>query len=141
MGKSMTEFEIECSARVGQLKTAFIELYDSIGVDPQKPQEVARTLRVNKTLTWNVARLLAAADALAAVAHVPGKASLEKVIQASAKHGADAKFVAQARAAVNDFTKMITAHAGDRHTLDLIIDGSDRGNGDQLELSRKLAFR
>ena len=36
---------------------------------------------------------------------------------------------------------MIEEHAGDRPTLDLIIDGADRGNGDQLELSRKLAFR
>ena len=90
MAKTLTEFETECNARVGQLKTAFIELYDSIGADPQKPQDVARTLRVNKTLTWNLARLISAADALAALAHVPGKASLEKVIQASAKHGADA---------------------------------------------------
>ena len=71
MGKLMTDFEAECNARVGQLKTAFIELYDNIGADPQKPQEVARTLHVNKTLAWNVARLLSAADALAAIAHVP----------------------------------------------------------------------
>src|SRR4051812_15196309 len=89
-----TEFEAECSARVGQLKTAFIELYDNIGADPDRPQEVARTLHVNKTLAWNVARLLRAADALSAVRHAPGRASLEKVIQASVKHGADAALVA-----------------------------------------------
>src|SRR3954463_8977023 len=128
MANALTEFEAEIGARVGQLKTAFIELYDSIGADPQKPQEVARTLRVNKTLAWNVARLLASADALAAVSHVPGTASLEKVILATAKHGADAELVARARTAVRDFRKMIEDHAGDRPTLDLIIDGADRGN-------------
>src|SRR4051794_32993060 len=130
MAKSLSEFEVEIGARVGQLRTAFIELYDSIGADPQKPQEVARTLRVNKTLAWNVARLLGAADALGAVTHVPGKASLEKVIQATAKHGADSRLVARARLAVHDFSKMIANHAGDRPTLDLIVDGADRGNGD-----------
>ena len=34
MAKTMTDFEAEIGARVGQLKTAFIELYDSIGADP-----------------------------------------------------------------------------------------------------------
>src|SRR5262245_31495699 len=137
----MTEFENACRARVGQLRTAFIELYDSIGADPGSPQDVARKLRLNKTLTWNVARLLAAADELSAVSHVPGSSSLEKVIQATARHGADSQIVARARDAVRDFHSMIQAHAGDRATLDLIIDSSgDEANG-RLELSRKLAFR
>src|SRR5690242_2835206 len=137
----MTEFQTECRARIGQLRTAFMELYDSIAVDPESPQEVARTLRLNKTLTWNVARLLQGADALAAVNHVPGSSSLEKVIQATAKHGANAQVVAKARDAVRDFHQMIESHAGDRHTLDLIIDGTPGEEGGTLELSRKLAFR
>src|SRR4051794_27117912 len=138
--RHMTEFEEECRGRGDQLRTAFVELYDSIGADPGSPQEVSRTLRVNKTLAWNVARLLQAADSLKAVAHVPGDSSLEKVIQASARHGANAEVVAKARAAVADFRTMIDAHAGDRATLDLIIDGT-RPADNPLELSRKLAFR
>jgi hypothetical protein len=136
----MTQFEGECRASVDRLRTAFVELYDSIGADPGSPQDVSRTLRVNKTLAWNVARLLQAADSLKAVAYVPGDSSLEKVIQASARHGADAQIVAKAREAVADFRKMIDAHAGDRATLDLIIDGTRPAKG-SLELSRKLAFR
>jgi hypothetical protein len=137
----MTEFETECRARVGQLRTAFIELYDSIGADPGSPQQVARKLRVNKTLAWNVARLLQAADALAAVNHVPGSSSLEKVIQATVRQGADSLVVAKARTAVQDFRRMIESHAGDRPTLDLIIDGASTADNNRLELSRKLAFR
>src|SRR6185295_5574133 len=106
-------------------------LYDSVGADPGSPQDVARKLRVNKTLAWNVARLLASADGLSAVSHVPGSASLEKVIQATARRGADAGLVAKARTAVGDFHRMIEAHAGDRPTLDLIIDGA-QGGGDSL---------
>lgn len=137
----MTDFEKTCVTRVGQLRTAFIELYDSIGADPTSPQDVARKLRVNKTLAWNVARLLQAADELAAVAHVPGASSLEKVIQATVKHGADPQAVAKAKTAVRDFDSMIRDHAGDRSTLDLIIDSSGPANTGRLELSRKLAFR
>jgi hypothetical protein len=136
----MTEFEQECRARVDQLRTAFAELYDDIGADPGSPQQVSRTLRLNKTLAWNVARLLQAADSLRAVTHVPGAASLEKVIQAGAKHGANAEVLAKARTAVQDFHRMISAHAGDRPTLDLILDGA-KSSESPLELSRKLAFR
>src|SRR5262245_44970872 len=136
----MTEFENQCRASVDRLRSALIELYDSIGADPGKPQDVSRSLRVNKTLAWNVARLLQAEDSLAAVPHVPGASSLEKVIQASARNGADAETVAKAREAVADFRRMISAHAGDRPTLDLIIDGA-RSAKSPLELSRKLAFR
>jgi hypothetical protein len=136
----MTQFEEECRASVDRLRTAFVELYDSIGADPGSPQDVSRTLRVNKTLAWNVARLLQSADSLTAVAHVPGDSSLEKVIQASARHGANAQAVDKARSAVADFRRMIKAHAGDRPTLDLIIDGT-RPAKSPLELSRKLAFR
>lgn len=137
----MTDFELSCITRVGQLRGAFIELYDSIGADPASPQDVSRKLRVNKTLAWNVARLLQSADELAAVAHVPGASSLEKVIGATVKHGANPELVAKARAAVRDFDSMIRAHAGDRPTLDLIIDGAGSAENGRLELSRKLAFR
>ena len=137
----MTEFETECRVRVEQLRTALIELYDSIGADPTTPQDVARKLRVNKTLAWNVARLLQGADDLAAISHVPGASSLEKVIHATVKNGADPEAVTKARTAVRDFHSMIRAHAGDRPTLDLIIDGAGSASNGRLELSRKLAFR
>ena len=137
----MTQFETECRDRVAQLRIALIELYDSVGADPATPQDVARKFRLNKTLTWNVARLLQASDDLAAVHHVPGESSLQKVIAATARYGADPQTVARARQAVQDFRQMIDEHAGDRPTLDLIIDGAGRGQDKSLELSRRLAFR
>ena len=36
----MTVFETECRERVGQLRTAFMELYDSVGADPASPQYI-----------------------------------------------------------------------------------------------------
>jgi hypothetical protein len=137
----MTVFESECKQRIGQLRSVFIELYDSVRADPSSPQEFSRKFRVNKTLAWNMARLLQASDPLAAVSHVPGASSLEKVIQATVRQGADPQVVARARQAVQGFRLMIEAHAGDRPTLDLMIDATGRGDDGRLELSRKLAFR
>ena len=143
MSATLSEFDAECAAKVFQLRAALLELYLNVGMNPEKPQDVSRSLRLNKTLTWTVARLMAAADHLSAVSHVPGKASLERVIAATARRGADPELVARAREAVAEFRRMIESHAGDRPTLDLIVDAatSTKRRGDKLELSRKLAFR
>ena len=64
---SMTEFETECRVRVGELRRAFIELYDAVGADPSSPQVFSRKFKVNKTLAWNVARLLQSANPVQAI--------------------------------------------------------------------------
>src|SRR3954469_20670274 len=84
----LNAFEQECKATISSLRAALIVLFQDVGLDPNAPQEAARRLSVNKTLTWNLARLVQSADALAAVAHVPGSSSLERVLAATQKHGA-----------------------------------------------------
>jgi hypothetical protein len=138
---ALTSFEHECKATISTLRAALIALFHDVGLDPNAPQEAARRLSINKTLTWNLARLVQSSDALAAVAHVPGSASMEKVLLASEQHGASSNAVAEVRRAVTSFEQMMESHAGDRPTLDLIIDGLAPQDVDSLDLSRKLAFR
>jgi hypothetical protein len=136
----MPTLETECEAAVGELRAALIELYDSVGADPQSPQVVARQLNVNKTLTWNLARLLQSAGGFDAVPHVPGVLSIDKMVAATEKHGAPASAADRVRAAARSFERVVEVHVGDRATLDLIIDGLGPGGGVGLELSRKRAF-
>lgn len=136
----MSSLEQECRASVGRLQAALIALYDSVGADPTSPQDVSRAFRLNKTLTWNIAKLLEAPDGLAAVPHVPGIASIEKVLRATSTRGAPDAAQAQVREAARDFERMIEVHVGDRATLDLIIDGLASNGSPGLELSRKRAF-
>ncbi|MBZ0171277.1 MAG: hypothetical protein K8E66_02755, partial [Phycisphaerales bacterium] len=84
----MSTLEHECDQAIGQLRAALIDLYDSVGADPASPQDVARRYKLNKTLTWNIARLLQSSDGLAAVPHVPGAASFEKILKATEADGA-----------------------------------------------------
>lgn len=136
----MSTLEQECRESVGRLQAALIALYDSVGADPTSPQDVSRAFRLNKTLTWNIAKLLEAPDGLAAVPHVPGIASIEKVLRATSTRGAPDTAQAQVREAARDFERMIEVHVGDRATLDLIIDGLASNGSPGLELSRKRAF-
>jgi hypothetical protein len=134
-------FERACQDAVNELRAALVELYDSVDADPLSPQDVARRFRLNKTLTWNVSRLIQAPDGLAAVTHVPGKAAIEKMLEATRRDGASDRAIANVRSATSAFEHVVEVHLGDRGTLDLVLDAISTPTSDGLERSRKLAFR
>ena len=123
------------------LRAALLELYSTIGADPDKPQVVARQLRINKTLTWNISKVIRATDSLEALPNVPGAAAIGSLLNAVRREGASSKTVARVQDAAKSFDEVVKAEFGDRGTLELIVDGLGRGRTDRLELSRKLAFR
>jgi hypothetical protein len=134
------DFEPHCRAAFDDLRAALIELYASVGADPASPQEAARRFRVNKTLTWNISKVVSSTDPITTLPNVPGASALRSLLQAMQREGASAVAVERVRAAVKALDQTVELHVGDRATLELIVDGLDR-NGDRLELSRKLAFR
>lgn len=136
----MPTLEQECQDAVGRLQAALIELYDSVGADPGSPQDVARSFRIGSTLSWNITKLLQTHDGLAAVPHVPGMASIEKILKATRSRGASERTLKAVREAANDFERMVEIHVGDRPTLDLIIDGLATNGSGGLDMSRKRAF-
>jgi len=138
---SNKDFEPDCMAAFDALRGALIELYSSVGADPVTPQDVARRFRVNKTLTWNLSKVMSSNDPIATLPNVPGASAMKSILQALQRHGASAEAVERVRAAAENLDKMIELHIGDRATLELIVDGMGRGREDHLELSRKLAFR
>ncbi len=143
--QTKTEFgrvslEQEAHGAIGRLRAALIDLYDSIGADPANPQDVARTYKLNKTLTWKFAKLIENDNGLTSAAHVPGVQSIEKFLSATSSNGAAPEAVSRVRAAAIDFENMVQVHVGDRATLDLILDGMHIKREDALELSRKRAF-
>ena len=134
------KFEDDCREAVLDLRGALLSLYREAGADPLKPQDVSRRFHLNKNLTWKIARIVQAEDALAAVPLIPGAGGLDILLDAMSAAGAADKSVARAREAVGAFERMIEIHVGDRASLELMLDsmgGSDR----QLEKSRKLAYR
>lgn len=136
-----TAFEDDCTAAVTTLTAALIELYDSVKADPMRPQDAARQFGINKTLTWNIARLLQSDHPLEAAVHVPGASSLERMLKAVKKHGADTGRVNRVRDAVQGFDRAIETHVGDRSDLELMLDSMGSRRADGLELSRKLSFK
>jgi hypothetical protein len=134
-------FEQECRAAFDGLRGALIELYASVEADPASPQVAARRFRVNKTLTWNISRVVGSTDPFATLPHVPGGSAIKSLLQAFQRAGASSQTIERVRTAAEALDRIIEAHIGDRATLELVVDGMGRGRNDHLELSRKLAFR
>ncbi len=125
------------------LRGALIDLCASRGADPATPQELARRFQLNRGLTWKVARVAAATDPFEAYPQIPGSSAIAILLKAFKKSGASSESLSAVRDAFDAFESMIEQHAGDRATLELMIDSCspDQGRSEPLEMSRKLAFR
>ena len=137
---SSQDFVTHCGACVRDLRGSLRALYDSVGADAERPQAVARRFGLNKNLTWKIAKLLGHGDQLEAVANVPGAEGIGILLGAMEREGAPSPVLEAVRRDFDAFDAMMRSHAGDRATLDLLIDGMAQGSR-ALEVSRKLAFR
>ncbi len=135
------DLEPDCRAALDGFRAALLELYASVGADPANSQEMARRFAVNKTLTWNITKVISGTDPLRTLQNVPGSSAMQVLLTAVKKGGASAAAVERVRTAAKTLDQSIERHYGDRATLDLIIDGTSPSRADHLELSRKLAFR
>lgn len=137
---STQDFVTHCGACVNALQVSLRTLYASVDANVERPQDVARRFGLNKNLTWKIAKLLGRIDTLEAVTHVPGAEGMGILMNALAREGAPEATLAAVQRDFEAFDAMMQSHAGDRATLDLLVDGMARG-ARTLEVSRKLAFR
>lgn len=133
------QFDEHCRRSVHGLRGALLDLYRAVGADPAKPQDVSRRYRLNKNLTWKVARIIGAEDPFEAVPLIPGPGGLDILLDAMSKAGAPEDALSRVRDAMDEFDRMIEVHTGDRNQLELVLDSM--GVGRPMEMSRKLAFR
>src|SRR5262245_47686055 len=132
--------EEDCREVLQALRGQLIDLYASMNLDPDQPQEVARRLRLNKNLTWKVSKIINAADGLSAIPHVPGAAGMEILLTGLESAGATRSNIDAVRETLERFDKVVARHAGDRAHLDLILDSMGLGaTGLPLLSSRELA--
>lgn len=134
-------FEHACQTAVGTLRASLVELYAIVGADPEAPQEVSRSFKLNKNLTWKLARLMTAPEAGDALQYLPGTGAIKIFLRAMATAGAPEALLEQVRTAYDEVEEVVQVHVGDRSTLELVLDGLGPERAERLEVSRKLAFR
>jgi hypothetical protein len=127
-----------CRNAVLGIRAALLDLYAEIGADPERPQEVSRRFKLDKSLTWKISKVLRSDDAIDVVGLIPGTEGVSRLLNAMSAAGANDEAITRVRTAMRAFDDMVAMHAGDRATLDLFLDSMHPAAS--MQESRRLAF-
>ncbi len=139
---SIPTFETHFASVLEDLRGALTDLYHAVGVDPDDPQTVSRALGFHRNLAWKFTRLMKSAHSGNPLPYLPGGAGFDRALAAFERAGAPTDRLAAVSSARAAFDGMVQTHAGDRATLELMLDSTGLAEaGETLEVSRKLAFQ
>ncbi len=103
-----------------RLSTALMEVVNRLALSSHSPNEVARRLKVHRTITSRLLSALRMSDPLAIVANIPGRQGLTSILQAS-EPIAGREAVGEARNALDEFENLIENNLGGREVLDIAL--------------------
>lgn len=110
---------------------------EAVPDSPRGPMALARKLGIDKVLASRVLAAVRSADPLFVMHRSPGPEPLRRAIDAAGKQGVDGRLVREARAAVDQFERLIREEIGDRASLDAIVAAWLPEARRELELRRK----
>lgn len=123
------------------LRSAVLDLFGSVGVDPTKTREAARELGLNRGLAWKLSRMARSIDGSDVAHDVPGRQSMARFISVCEARGADAALIRSASEAVDAFEACVESCSGGRKTLAMLLANTGEINGAQdRERARRKLF-
>ncbi len=137
------DFQEDYHGCLDGLRSSLTELLSGAGVLNARPQEVAREFKLNKNLAWKISKLVHENPSHETLGFIPGPSGFKIFLEALATHGLDEEGLGRAEAAFDAFQDMVVRHAGDRPTLQLLLDSlaAQEGDSTRLEESRRLAYQ
>lgn len=125
------------------LRTQIADLLSHAGVLHSRPQDIGREFGINKNLAWKISKLVHEEPCHETLNFIPGPSGFRIFLAALVKYGLPKDALDTAEAAYEGFQAMAACHAGDRPTLQLLLDSlaAEEGDGARLNESRRLAFQ
>ncbi len=135
-------FQAEARTVVRTVRGAFSDLLMQAGADAQDPQSISDRIGLTRTLAWKVSRMVQADDPSLALQHMPGASGIKLLLRGAERAGVQPAQIQVARAAVEDFDRLIKVHCGDRATLDMMGGQlSPDGRRQRDEQHRRMLFQ
>jgi hypothetical protein len=135
--------ETRARAVLAEVRAALAGVLSSFDPPIHRPRDLCRVLGLHQTLAWKVLRVVEGPDIFADARFIPGPAGLQRFHDAAVEQGIAPDVVDTSRRAFDKFHALIGSHAGDRASLDLMLNGmvaDDRIQADGRSL-RKQGFR
>ncbi len=115
------DIEIKITAVARDLAANLRAVIDAVPGQPNRPNEIARTLGLNRDISGRVLLATRAHEPMAVAHIIPGPEPLRRLLKAAGRRGVPANLLQQAEEAVRRFDRLIRDDAGDRAALDAII--------------------
>ena len=131
-------FSNEAVICVRRAQAAVSDLLSGAGLGGARPTEVGRTLGVDKTLAWKMARFSESNDLVKAVKHIPGTGGIEIMLKAAADAGVSNDRIEAVRTADQAFREFVRQHAGDRRSFEAMLAAG--GRDEKIELEERKSF-
>lgn len=135
-------FEVHTRQTISRLRTAFGAILSALPKPMQRPHEVQKQLGVDAKLGWEIANFMQQEDLLLSVKYLPSPRRAERFLQAAESQGVATQLIDQARSAIRAFDELISIHAGDRASFEMMLLGcSSEVDRDAVLAHRKAAFQ
>jgi hypothetical protein len=133
----------ECRQTLQDIRLGLIEALAEARVDPAHPREAARQLGLDKSLMWRMSKIVSQPDVFQAVGNMPHRAGMGILCKAFRGAGVARETLERLEEAHTNLEALVSHHAGDRATFELVVRGLEGvdARGPALERDRKLAFR
>ena len=125
-----------------EIRNSFANVLASLSPTIRRPRDITRVMGVNQTLAWKIMQIVKAKDPFLAAQYIPGAEGVSIFLDAAERLDAPGEAIARARAAMEGFRKLISEHAGDRASLELMLGASATEGSRQTDLTyRKAGFQ
>lgn len=142
-GLAGPEFEVELTAALGGVRRSLAETLDEIGATPDSSPALAKRLKLNRTLSWRLAKIVGDTEPFHAIQLLPGRAALDGLMKNLKAAGASGKNLDRMRDSLDAFDGVVRRHCGDRDTLEMMLShrNNDPAQRERAENLRRLSFR
>ncbi|CAG0983451.1 hypothetical protein PHYC_01892 [Phycisphaerales bacterium] len=139
---SHSAFASEVEAALARLRLAAGELIHASQLQIERATDLQRALGVGPAIAWQLYRLATVESSFAALAFTPRVGSMDRLLRAAREHGFRVSAVEGMSKVYEEFSRLVSYHAGDRDTFDAMVAPLGNGTTGQIELKhRRAAFR
>jgi hypothetical protein len=133
------DFSADVDLAVQRVRQTLFESLRSLGLKATIPLQVAKSLGIDKNLSWKVCRIVTEPEPVLVASRMPGRSGIKILAGALRAAGAPNEAVSDVEEAIERFRSVETRHAGDRETFAAMLTGTSDGR-EREEQDRRKSF-
>ena len=140
-GASQAAFYAGYLGSVRSVRTALLNAFQALEIDPARPREAARRLGLDKSLVWKLTRVVNEEQLPEVASIMPGTSGIRMVCRAMREQDTPEPLIDAIESAYQQYLSMVEQYSGDRESLEMMLYGMGDGDDERFRKSRQAAYR